>query len=73
MVMARKSNRKASLQTRRPADKFTRAEERRTQAHIRARDMTFKVFLPESLASWLRKRIEAGVFDDPAEAAFLAF
>jgi antitoxin ParD1/3/4 len=35
--------------------------------------MTFKVFLPESLAKWLRKQIAAGHFKDPAEAAFVAF
>jgi Arc/MetJ-type ribon-helix-helix transcriptional regulator len=35
--------------------------------------MTFKVFLPESLAKWLRKQIRAGAFADPAEAAFVAF
>jgi len=53
--------------------KFTRAEQRRIRAHVIARGMTFKVFLPESLANWLRKKIRAGVFHDPAEAAFLAF
>ena len=53
--------------------KFTRAEQRRIRAHILARGMTFKVFLPESLANWLRKKIRAGVFYDPAEAAFVAF
>jgi antitoxin ParD1/3/4 len=56
-----------------PARKFTRAEQRRIRAHILARGMTFKVFLPESLANWLRKKIRAGVFHDPAEAAFVAF
>ena len=55
------------------ARKFTRAEQRRIRAHILARGMTFKVFLPESLANWLRKKIRAGVFHDPAEAAFVAF
>lgn len=35
--------------------------------------MTFKVFLPEALANWLRKKIRAGVFHDPGEAAFVAF
>lgn len=35
--------------------------------------MTFKVFLPEPLANWLRKKIRAGVFHDPGEAAFVAF
>lgn len=55
------------------ARKCTRAEQRRIRAHILARGMTFKVFLPESLANWLRKKIRAGVFHDPAEAAFVAF
>lgn len=55
------------------ARKFTRTEQRRIRAHILARGMTFKVFLPESLANWLRKKIRAGVFHDPAEAAFVAF
>jgi len=35
--------------------------------------MTFKVFLPESIANWLRKKIGTGVFHDPSEAAFVAF
>ena len=35
--------------------------------------MTFEVFLPESLAKWLRQKIQAGMFHDPAEAAFVAF
>lgn len=63
------------LRGRRPitARKFTRAEQRRIRAHILARGMTFKVFLPQSLANWLRKKIRAGVFHDPAEAAFVAF
>jgi Arc/MetJ-type ribon-helix-helix transcriptional regulator len=52
---------------------FTRAEWARIRAHIRARGMTFKVFLPESMAKWLRKKIAAGHFKDPAEAAFIAF
>jgi antitoxin ParD1/3/4 len=52
---------------------FTRAEQKRIQAHIRARGMTFKVFLTESLANWLRRKIRAGAFADPAEAAFVAF
>ena len=57
----------------RPTEKFTRAEQRRIRAHIIARGMTFKVFLPESLANWLRRKIRAGVYEDPAQAAFLAF
>jgi Arc/MetJ-type ribon-helix-helix transcriptional regulator len=53
--------------------KFTAAEQKRIRAHIRARGLTFKVFLPESLGNWLRKKIRAGVFQDAAEAAFVAF
>jgi hypothetical protein len=40
---------------------------------IRARGMSFEVFLPEGIANWLREKIAAGVFKDPAEAAFVAF
>jgi Arc/MetJ-type ribon-helix-helix transcriptional regulator len=43
------------------------------QERIRARGMTFEVFLPEAIATWLREKIAAGVFKDPAEAAFVAF
>jgi antitoxin ParD1/3/4 len=53
--------------------KFSRAEQRRIRAHLRARGLTFEVFLPESLANWLQKKIRTGVFQDPAEAAFVAF
>jgi len=35
--------------------------------------MTFEVFLPESLADWLRKKIADGVYTDATEAAYLAF
>ena len=55
------------------AGSFTPEEEKRIQAHIRARGMTFEVFLPESLANWLREKIKVGVYKDPGEAAFLAF
>jgi len=72
-VVARKEPRRTRSRTPVPPRRFTRAEERRIRAHIRARGMTFKVFLPESLANWLRKKIRAGVFRDPAEAAFVAF
>ena len=54
-------------------ERFTPSEWKRIRAHIRARGMTFKVFLPESVAKWLRKQIAAGHFNDPAEAAFVAF
>jgi hypothetical protein len=36
--------------------KFTRAEQQRIRAHVIARGMTFKVFLPESLAKALVQR-----------------
>jgi hypothetical protein len=35
--------------------------------------MTFKVFLPKSLANWLRRKIRTGAFKHPAEAALVAF
>jgi Uma2 family endonuclease len=35
--------------------------------------MTFEVFLPESLANWLRAKLAEGVFSDAKEAAFVAF
>lgn len=54
-------------------ERFTPAEWKRIRAHIRARGMTFKIFLPESLANWLRREIRAGTFKNPAEAAFIAF
>jgi Arc/MetJ-type ribon-helix-helix transcriptional regulator len=56
-----------------PEDKFTPEQEERIRANIRARGMTFEVFLPEQLADWLRVKIDAGVFKDAKEAAFLAF
>jgi hypothetical protein len=43
------------------------------KAPIGARGMTFEVFLPEAIGNWLRGKIAAGVFKDPAEAAFVAF
>jgi antitoxin ParD1/3/4 len=52
---------------------FTPEETERIRAHIRARGMTFEVFLPESIANWLREKIAAGAFKDPGEAAFVAF
>jgi Arc/MetJ-type ribon-helix-helix transcriptional regulator len=56
-----------------PRRVFTKREEARIGAHIRARGLRFEVFLPEGLADWLRARIEAGVYADVKEAAFLAF
>jgi Arc/MetJ-type ribon-helix-helix transcriptional regulator len=35
--------------------------------------LRFEVFLPEGLADWLRVQVEAGVYADVKEAAFLAF
>ena len=52
---------------------FTPEEHERIRAHIRARGMAFEVFLPESMANWLREKLAAGVFKDPGEAAFVAF
>jgi len=52
---------------------FTPEEDARISAHIRARGLTFEVFLPEDMAEWLWQKLEAGVYTDPAEAAFLAF
>lgn len=56
-----------------PPDSFTPEENERIRAHVRARGMTFEVFLPETLANWLREKISAGVYKDPGEAAFIAF
>jgi hypothetical protein len=52
---------------------FTPEENARITAHIRARGLTFEVFLPERLADWLWQKLEAGVYKDPKEAAFIAF
>jgi antitoxin ParD1/3/4 len=52
---------------------FTPQEHERIRAHIRARGITFEVFLPEAIANWLREKLAAGVFKDPGEAAFVAF
>jgi len=54
-------------------NEFTPEEQARIQARIRARGMTFEVFLPESLADWLRTKLAEGVFCSPKEAAFIAF
>ena len=67
---------KKVLDTRKPSTahtEFTPEQWERIRAHTRARGMTFEVFLPESLATWLREKIAAGVFKDAAEAAFVAF
>lgn len=52
---------------------FTVEEDARISAHIRARGLTFDVFLPEGIADWLWQKLEAGVYKDPKEAAFIAF
>jgi hypothetical protein len=54
-------------------DEFTPEEHERIRAHIKARGMTFEMFLAESLATWLRAKLAAGVFSDAKEAAFVAF
>jgi antitoxin ParD1/3/4 len=53
--------------------KFTPEEDLRIQRRTRERGMTFEVFLPEGLSDWLKAKLEAGVFESPAEAAFVAF
>jgi hypothetical protein len=52
---------------------FTPEEDERISAHIRARGLTFEVFLPEGIADWLWQQLEAGAYKDPQEAAFVAF
>jgi hypothetical protein len=52
---------------------FTPDEDARISAHIRARGLTFEVFLPEGIADWLWQKLEAGTYKDPKEAAFIAF
>jgi antitoxin ParD1/3/4 len=54
-------------------DEFTPEQQARIRANVRARGMTFEVFLPDSMADWLRAKIAAGVFKSPGEAAFVAF
>jgi len=55
------------------AHPFTPEEDARISAHIRARGLTFEVFLPEGIADWLWQQLEKGVYKDPGEAAFVAF
>ena len=52
---------------------FTPEQQERIRAHIRARGMSFEVFLPETLADWLRAKLAAGGFENAREAAFVAF
>jgi len=54
-------------------EEFTPEERERIRANIEARGMTFEVFLPESLADWLRAKIAADFYADAAEAALVAF
>jgi antitoxin ParD1/3/4 len=54
-------------------NEFTPEQQERIRAHIRARGMTFEVFLPESIADWLRELLAAGVFENAGQAAFVAF
>jgi Arc/MetJ-type ribon-helix-helix transcriptional regulator len=54
-------------------NEFTPEQQERIKAHTRARGMMFEVFLPEELADWLRSKIAAGIFENPGEAAFVAF
>lgn len=55
------------------SDALSLEQRARIRANIRARGMTFEVFLPEPLANWLREKIAAGVYRDAQEAAYLAF
>ena len=52
---------------------LTPEEEERVRRKIRERGLTFEVFLPEGMADWVKEKVAAGVFTDPAEAAFVAF
>jgi hypothetical protein len=52
---------------------FTPEEDARISAHVRARGLTFEVFLPEGIADWLWEKFEAGAYKNPGEAAFVAF
>jgi Arc/MetJ-type ribon-helix-helix transcriptional regulator len=54
-------------------EEFSPEQWERIRAQIRARGMTFEVFLPETQADWLREKIESGLFKDAGEAAFVAF
>ena len=52
---------------------LTPEEEERVRRKIRERGLTFEVFLPETMADWVKEKVAAGLFEDPAEAAFVAF
>ncbi|MEJ0007767.1 MAG: hypothetical protein WDM77_15740 [Steroidobacteraceae bacterium] len=64
---------KRSTQGRQREPTYTPDEQKRIRAHVLARGMEFRVFLPEGMADWLRKKVRAGVFQSPSEAAFVAF
>jgi Arc/MetJ-type ribon-helix-helix transcriptional regulator len=51
---------------------LTPEEEERVRRRLRERGLTFEVFLPEGIADWVKEKVAAGMFDDPAEAAFVA-
>lgn len=55
------------------SDAFSVEQRDRIRANFRARGMTIEVFLPESLADWLREKLAAGVYANAGEAAYLAF
>jgi hypothetical protein len=55
------------------SDALSLEQRERILANIRARGMTFEVFLPTPLAVWLRKKLAAGVYTDAREGACLAF
>ena len=57
----------------RSLDDATPEEEERVRRKIRERGLTFEVFLPETMADWVKEKVAAGLFEDPAEAAFVAF
>ena len=65
---------KPKIRGRRPfALNLTPEEEERVRRKIRERGLTFSVFLPEGIADWVKARVADGTFQDPSEAAFVAF
>jgi antitoxin ParD1/3/4 len=52
---------------------LTSEEQERVSRRIRERGLTFEVFLPEGIANWVKDKVAAGIFESPAEAAFVAF
>jgi antitoxin ParD1/3/4 len=51
---------------------LTPEEEERVRRKIRERGSTFEVFLPEGIADWVKAKVAEGLFEDPAEMAFVA-